>query len=342
MAVQWIKRLGGKTTGFRYEDAHGRSIRDRKQLARIAALRVPPAWRGVHIAASPRAAIQAWGFDAKGRKQYRYHERAVARREQRKYYRMRRLARDLPMIRDALYTQLGASRELTRDRVAAGVVRLISKGFFRPGNERYTRENHTFGITTLHKRHATVDGSAIAFAFRGKSNKAQHRVVVDRPLAKLVQALLRTPGTRLFRYVSDGVWYDLSQREVNEYIRRLTPARYTAKDFRTWGGTLRLAIVLSDIGSAASEREAKKNVVLAVRLVAAELGNTPAICRASYVHPIVLARYLDHGDTILPRARQKTAGGHYPEERALIRFLDRHFPERRRRPRPDAAVEAAR
>ena len=340
MTVQWIRRRGGKTRGFRYEDAHGRLIRDRKQLASIDALRVPPAWRDVHIAASPRAAIQAWGFDVKGRKQYRYHERAVALREQRKYYRMRRLAHDLPMIREALYAQLGSGRELTRDRVAAGVLRLISKGFFRPGNERYTRENHTFGITTLNKRHVTVDDSAIEFAFRGKSNKEQHRVVVDRPLAKLVQALLRTPGTRLFRYLCDGRWHNLSQRDVNEYVRRLTPARYTAKDFRTWGGTLRMAMVLSDLGPAASEREAKKNVLLAVRLVAAELGNTPAICRASYVHPIVLARYLDHGDTILPRARGKTAGGHYPEERALIRFLDRHYPERRRRPRPGAAVAA--
>jgi len=340
MTVQWIRRRGGKTRGFRYEDAHGRLIRDRKQLARIDALRVPPAWRDVHIAASPRAAIQAWGFDVKGRKQYRYHERAVALREQRKYYRMRRLAHDLPMIREALYAQLGSGRELTRDRVAAGVLRLISKGFFRPGNERYTRENHTFGITTLNKRHVTVDDSAIEFAFRGKSNKEQHRVVVDRPLAKLVQALLRTPGTRLFRYLCDGRWHNLSQRDVNEYVRRLTPARYTAKDFRTWGGTLRMAMVLSDLGPAANEREAKKNVLLAVRLVAAELGNTPAICRASYVHPIVLARYLDHGDTILPRARGKTAGGHYPEERALIRFLDRHYPERRRRPRPGAAVAA--
>ncbi len=342
MAVQWIKRRGGKSTGFRYEDAHGRPIRDRKQLARIDALGVPPAWRDVHIAANPRAAIQAWGFDVKGRKQYRYHQRAVALREQRKYYRMRRLARDLPMIREALYTQLGGSRGLTRDRVAAGVVRLISKGFFRPGNERYTRENHTFGITTLNKRHATVDGRAIEFAFRGKSNKEQHRVVVDRPLAKLVRALLRTPGTRLFRYLNDGVWHNLTQREVNDYVRRLTPARYTAKDFRTWGGTLRVAMVLSDLGPAASEREAKKNVVLAVRLVAAELGNTPAICRTSYLHPIVLARYLDHGDTILPRAREKTAGGHYPEERALIRFLDRHVPERRRRPRPEPIANAAR
>lgn len=342
MTAQWLRRKGGKSSGFRYEDAHGRAVRDRKQLARIDALRVPPAWRDVHIAASPRTAIQAWGFDVKGRKQYRYHERAVARREQRKYYRMRRLARDLPMIRDALYTQLGSGRELTRDRVAAGVVRLISKGFFRPGNERYTRENHTFGITTLNKRHVTVDGSAIAFAFRGKSNKEQRRVVVDRKLAKLVQALLRTPGTRLFRYLSDGAWHNLTQRDVNDYVRRLTPARYSAKDFRTWGGTLRVAMVLSDLGPAANEREAKKNVVLAVRLVAAELGNTPAICRGSYVHPIVLARYLDHGDTILPRAREKTAGGHYPEERALIRFLDRHFPERRRRPRPEAAAGAGR
>ena len=342
MTAQWLRRKGGKSRGFRYEDAHGRAVRDRKQLARIDALRVPPAWRDVHIAASPRAAIQAWGFDVKGRKQYRYHERAVALREQRKYHRMRRLARDLPTIREALYAQLGTSRELTRDRIAAGVVRLISKGFFRPGNERYTRENHTFGITTLNKRHVSVDGSAIAFAFRGKSNKEQHRVVVDRALAKLMQALQRTPGTRLFRYVSDGVWHNLTQRDVNEYIRRLTPARYTAKDFRTWGGTLRLAIVLSDIGPAASEREAKKNVVLAVRLVAAELGNTPAICRASYVHPIVLARYLDQGETILPRAREKTAGGHYPEERALIRFLDRHFPERRRRPRLEPATDATR
>ena len=186
----------------------------------------------------PARGDPAWGFDVKGRKQYRYHARAVAQREQRKYYRLRRLARDLPMIRDALYTQLGSSRELTRDRVAAGVLRLISKGFFRPGNERYTRENHTFGITTLNKRHVRVDGDAIAFAFRGKSNKEQRRVVVDRALAKLVQALLRTPGARLFRYTSGDAWHNLTQRDVNDYVRRLVPARYTAKDFRTWGGTL--------------------------------------------------------------------------------------------------------
>jgi len=340
MSTQWITRRGGKSSGFKYEDPKGRTVSDRKQLERIDLLRVPPAWRDVHIATSSRPAIQAWGFDAKGRKQYRYHERAVAVREQRKYYRVRRLARDLPKIREALYSQIGSGTELTRDRVAAAVVRLISKGFFRVGSERYARENHTFGISTLYKRHVHVTGNAIVFEFRGKSNKQQRHVVVDRVLAKIVRAMLESPGARLFRYTDGAKWHNLSERDVNEYVRSVTTVRYTAKDFRTWGGTVRVATVLSDLGAPASPGEAKKNVVLAIRLVSAELGNTPAICRASYVHPIVLARYLDHGETILPRATKKTAGGHYPEERALIRFLDTHFPERRRRVRAEDKVAA--
>ncbi|MGH7621897.1 MAG: DNA topoisomerase IB [Gemmatimonadaceae bacterium] len=340
MSAQWITRRGGKASGFRYEDSKGRPVRDRRQLERIDAMRIPPAWRDVHIAASMRPAIQAWGFDAKGRKQYRYHERAVAVREQRKYYRVRRLARDLPKIREALYAEIGAGRELTRDRVSAAVVRFISKGFFRVGSERYARENHTFGITTLNKRHVTVKGNAIVFEFRGKSNKEQRHVVVDRVLAKIVREMLESPGARLFRYTDGAKWHNLSERDVNDYVRRVTTVHYTAKDFRTWGGTVRVATVLSDLGAPANDREAKKNVVLAIRLVSAELGNTPAICRASYVHPIVLARYLDHGETILARATKKTAGGHYPEERALIRFLDAHFPERRRRVRAEDKVAA--
>jgi len=340
MSAQSITRRGSKSSGFKYEDSRGRTVSDRRQLERIIALRIPPAWRDVHIAASSRPAIQAWGFDAKGRKQYRYHERAVAVREQRKYYRVRRLARDLPKIREALYTQIASGHELTRERVAAAVVRLISKGFFRVGSERYARENHTFGISTLNKRHVHVKGGAIVFEFRGKSGREQRHVVVDRVLAKIVREMLDSPGARLFRYNDGGKWHDLSERDVNEYLRRVTPVRYTAKDFRTWGGTVRVATVLSDLGAPASTREAKKNIVLAIRLVSAELGNTPAICRASYVHPIVLARYLDHGETILPRTTKKTAGGHYPEERALIRFLDAHFPERRRRVRAEDKVAA--
>jgi DNA topoisomerase-1 len=338
MSTQWITRHGGKRAGFRYLGPNGRAITDRKLLERIDAMRIPPAWRDVHIAPSTRPAIQAWGFDVKGRKQYRYHERAVEAREQRKYYRARRLARDLPRIREALYAEIANGRELTRDRVAAAVVRLISKGFFRVGSERYARENKTFGISSLLKRHVRVEGNAITFDFKGKSNKQQKHVVVDRALAKIVSQMLESPGTRLFRYTDGTGWRNLSEREVNDYVRRVSAVRYTAKDFRTWGGTVRVATVLSDLGRAASDREAKKNVVLAIRLVSAELGNTPAICRASYVHPIILARYLDHGETILPRSVDKKVAGHYPEERALIRFLDEHFPERRKRVRPEEVV----
>jgi DNA topoisomerase-1 len=340
MSIQWITRHGRKRAGFKYHNPNGRVVSDAEQLARIDAMKIPPAWRDVHIAATTRPAIQAWGFDAKGRKQYRYHERAVAAREQRKYYRVRRLARDLPRIRESLYVEIASGTELTRDRVAAAVVRLISKGFFRVGSERYARENHTFGISSLFKRHVRVEGSAITFEFKGKSNKQQRHVVVDRKLAKIMRAMLRSPGTKLFRYTDGTKWRNLSERDVNDYVRGVTSVRYTAKDFRTWGGTVRVATVLSDLGAPANAREAKKNVVLAIRLVSAELGNTPAICRASYVHPIILARYLDHGESILPRASGKTAGGHYPEERALIRFLDEHFPERRKRVRAEDKVAA--
>ncbi len=340
MSAQWITRHGGKRAGFRYRNVQGRAITDAKQLERISALVLPPAWRDVHIAATPRSAIQAWGFDVKGRKQYRYHERAVAVREQRKYYRVRHLARDLPRIRESLYSEIAHGNVLTRDRVAAAVVRLISKGFFRVGSERYARENRTFGISSLLKRHVHVEGTAIVFDFKGKANKQQKHVVVDRALAKIMRAMLKSPGARLFRYTDGTKWKNLSERDVNVYVRHVTSVRYTAKDFRTWGGTVRVATVLSDLGAPANDREAKKNVVLAIRLVSAELGNTPAICRASYVHPIIIARYLDHGETIMPRAAGKTAGGHYPEERALIRFLDEHFPERRKRVRAEDKVAA--
>jgi DNA topoisomerase-1 len=243
----------------------GGAVRDARTLERIGSLRVPPAWRDVHIAANPRAMLQAWGIDARGRKQYRYHESAVRQRESRKYYRVRRLARDLPTIRATLHHDMSRASN-DHDRVAATVVRLISKGFFR------------------------------------------YRAY-------------------------DGSWHDLEAREVNDYIRRATGFHYTAKDFRTWGGTLRVATILADLGEPASATEAKRNVRLAVRLSAAELGNTPAVCRSSYVHPILLARYVDDFEVMdvraVKRSRTKDAAGHYPEERALIRFLDVHFPERR-------------
>jgi DNA topoisomerase I len=337
----WIRRLGSKRSGFRYVDDDDRVIRDRRTLERIDALRVPPAWRDVHIAQSPRSAIQAWGFDARGRKQYRYNERAVERRELRKYHRVRQLAKELPRIRRTLHADARPSapaKVVNADTVAATVLRLISETFFRVGSERYARENGTFGITTLRKSHVELSRNTARFSYRGKGNIRQRQIVHDRELVKLVERQLRTPGTRLFRYAADRRWQLLTARDVNAYLRRRI-GRYSAKDFRTWGGTLRAATVLAELGPAKTPSEAKRNVALAMRLVSSELGNTPTICRKSYVHPIVIARYLDDGETIpLPRARRQASNrgqAHSPEERALIAFLDRHFPERRRTPRTD-------
>lgn len=353
----WILRQGSKSRGFRYVTESGRAVADRRTLARIDALRVPPAWTDVHVALSPASEVQAWGFDAKGRKQYRYHERATARGALRKYYRVRQMARDLPVIRAAVRRRL---RELergaaTRPAVAAAVVRLIADGFFRVGSDRYAKENGSFGATTLRKRHVRREGDLVVLAYRGKSGVQQRQAVTDRTLARVIDELVQTPGPRLFRYRDDaGRWHDLDARDVNAFLHDLVGVPYTAKDFRTWGGTLRAATVLAELDGdgSASPRERRKNVVTAMRLVSAELGNTPTICRASYVHPIVLARYLDEGETIAALLRRQArarpakraakhaglAALHAPEERALIAFLDKHFPERRRRPRQDRAA----
>ncbi|MFL5613239.1 MAG: DNA topoisomerase IB [Gemmatimonadaceae bacterium] len=337
MSTRWLRRLGTKRSGFRYADENGHVVRDRRSLERIDRLRIPPAWRDVRIAASPRSRIQAWGYDARNRKQYRYHERAVETRELRKYYRMRELAKSLPTMRETLRAD-AAHRELTKQTVAATVLRLISESFCRVGGERYARENGTYGITTLRKKHVAIKGDCVVLSYLGKSNKKQRQVVVSRELAKLVARQLDAPGTRLFRYRNaDGTWCDLTARDVNSYVHDRLGPRFSAKDFRTWGGTLRAATVLAELGAASNEREAKRNVAMAMRLVSSELGNTPTICRKSYVHPIIVARYIDEGDAIaLPAARRTAANrgqAHSPEERALISFLDRHFPERRRRSR---------
>lgn len=333
MAAKWISRLGSKASGFSYADETGRPVRDRRTLARIDALRVPPAWRDVRIAASRTSAIQAWGFDVRGRRQYRYHPRAAEKGQLRKYYRVRRMGHELPRLRRQLRD---ASRRpgLDRATVAAIVVRLISEGFFRPGSESSTRQNATFGITTLRKSHVSVDGQCLVFRYVAKGRKRLRQCVVNGELTHAVARLLKTPGRRLFRYrAGDGTWRDLQARDVNEFLRDELDVRYSAKDFRTWGGTLRAAIVLAELGPPAGERDAKRRVATAMRFVSADLGNMPTICRKSYVHPLVIARYLDDGETIaLSRRSFRRADGvaHSPEERALLQFLDRHFPDRRR------------
>jgi DNA topoisomerase I len=334
--TDWILREGPKSN-FRYARSDGRPVRDARTLERIRMLAIPPGWHDVHVAASPRAAVQAWGLDAKSRKQYRYHARAVERGQLRKYYRVRELAKDLPELRRRIRRD-AAVREPTRRAVAAAVVQLVSESFFRIGSERYAEENRTFGIATLLKRHVEITDGHAVFTYVGKRSIKQRQVVANRSLARLVARHLRSPGARLFRYREDNRWRNLTARDVNAYLHDTLGVPFSAKDFRTWGGTLRAATVLAELGPGRSETDAKRNVATAMRLVAAELGNTPAICRKSYVHPIVVARYLDEGETIrLPERYHSSAAeyAHSPEERALIRFLDEHFPERRRRTRDD-------
>ena len=341
MASKWILRKGTKESGFSYLAPDGRVVRKAADLARIGGLRIPPAWREVHIAANQRAAIQAWGLDARGRKQYRYHSRAVEKGEMRKHYRVREMARDLPRIRARLNADFRKSA-LSREKVCAGVLRFIADGFFRVGSERYERDNNTFGITTLRKKHVFIDGDAVVFDYVGKRSISQHHVITSPALARFVKQLLATPGSRLFRYMTDEGWRDVDARDVNDYLQSIASFPYTAKDFRTWGGSLRAATVLADLGKGKSANERKKNVVTAVRLVSAELGNTPAICRKSYVHPIIIDRYLKSGAVIHPESGSRKAlkpGGapfaHSPEEKSLIAFLDEHFPERRSERRDD-------
>jgi DNA topoisomerase-1 len=335
MAQKWIVREGSRAKGFRYRAPNGSAVKDTAQLERIDVLRIPPAWRDVHISTNPRSAIQVWGFDARGRKQYKYHPRAVEKGELRKYYRVRQMARDLPTLRARIQRDF-RRRGLGKDKVCAGIVRLISHGFFRVGSERYQKENNTFGITTMRKSHVTVFDDTVVFEYRGKRSITQRNVVVAKDLARFVTELLKTPGPRLFRYLEAGKWQNIDSRDVNDYIEEIAHFPYTAKDFRTWGGTLRAATVLAELGKGKSQTERKKNVVTAVRLVAAELGNTPTICRKSYVHPVVVMKYLRSGTTIsLPKQASHSGNGvgHAPEESALIDFLDEYFPERRKQPR---------
>jgi DNA topoisomerase I len=338
MSAKWILRKGTKKSGFRYEDSRGKAVSSREVLDRIDALRIPPAWKDVHIASTPRSAIQVWGLDARGRKQYRYHTRAVEKGQLRKHYRVRQMARDLPSIRRRVsrdFRQRGYSVE----KVCAGVIRLIGDAFFRVGSDRYLKENNSFGITTLRKSHVEIDGDSVHFRYRGKRGVDQWQVVSGADVVRFVRSMLKTPGARLFRYQDGegarGKWRNVEADDVNEYLRSITDFPYTVKDFRTWGGTLRAATVLAELGPAKSMNMRKKNVLTAVRLVAAELGNTPTICRKSYVHPVVLQKYLRSAsiidlDSRRSRSTQIAATAHSPEENALIDFLDEHFPERRK------------
>jgi DNA topoisomerase-1 len=314
------RRRSGK--GFAYRLPDGNPVRDREALARIRRLAIPPAYTDVWICLDPRGHLQASGRDQRGRKQYRYHPRWKEARAETKYNRMLAFGRALPRIRKRVETDL-AQRGLTRTKVLAAIVRLLEATLIRIGNDEYAKENKSFGLTTLRKRHVDIEGGAVRFEFKGKSGRLHRTAFRDRRIARIVQSCQDLPGHRLFQYVDDeGERHSIGSEEVNDYLREISGQDFTAKDFRTWAGTLLAAQILATQG----EPEApptKVAVVRCIEQVAVQLGNTPAVCRACYVHPGVVAAFLD-GELA---ATLRWPPGDDPDgrrgEAALLRFLKR-------------------
>ena len=285
-------RREGSRRRFRYVDAAGRPITDEAKLERINALAIPPAWKDVWIAPAARAKLQATGIDAAGRKQYLYHPDYRARQEQAKYDKLIRFAERLPELRGAMAEHITLDG-LPPERVAAIAVRLINHGWFRVGTDRYAKTSRTFGITTITKRHVTVRGSRISFKYRGKHQVMIRSAIVDAELAAAMRELLAVPGPRVFQFEADGRFCNLESRRLNDYIREYMGEEFTAKDFRTWGGTLTAAVELAEKGLKDSPSASKKAIAEVMRKVGAKLGNTPAVARSSYVSPAVVEQYLD-------------------------------------------------
>ncbi len=285
------RRRAGR--GFAYLDTEGRTISDKGELRRIRRLAIPPAWTEVWISPDPRGHIQATGRDARRRKQYRYHERWREVRDESKFERILDFAKALPRIRRRVDRDLARSR-LTRARVLATIVRLLETSLIRVGNDEYARHNSSYGLTTLREKHVRVVGSRVTFRFRGKSGKDQEVDVRDERVARVIRRLQELPGQELFRYVDErGETRSVGSADVNAYLREISGADFTAKDFRTWAGTMYAARELRALGAADGARAAKRNVTQAVNAVAERLGNTPAVCRRCYIHPAIVRAYVE-------------------------------------------------
>ena len=324
----WVRR--GSPRRFRYETADGRRVTDTESLERIRSLAVPPAWQEVRVSPSPRSALQAIGLDTSGRVQRIYHPSFVARRARRKYEKIVRFGELLPALRRKTNEDI-AREGLGKERVLAVVVRLINDLYFRVGSEESVRRYRTYGVTTLRNQHFEVGrGGRLVFDFVGKHHVEHRRILVDEELAALMQEVKALKGWKLFQYIGDdGRKRPVKARDVNDYIKAATAPEFSAKDFRTWGGTLLAAVELAEIGCCEDERRAKGNIVKAVCRVADHLGNTPAVCRGCYIHPAVLEAYAA-GRTLeefRPRRARRISRQqpeHYPEELALLKLLREH------------------
>jgi DNA topoisomerase I len=317
----YTRRAKGKH--FDYFNTDGKSIRDDQRRLRIKRLAIPPAWTDVWICPSPNGHIQATGRDARGRKQYRYHERWREVRDENKFDRLAQFAKALRKIRRRIAQDLKLPG-LPRRKVLATIVRLLERTFIRIGNEEYARENKSFGLTTLKNRHVTVNGVQVHFRFRGKSGRHHEVDVADRRVAKVIAKCQDLPGQDLFQYFDEnGEVQNVTSQDVNEYLRQIAGEDFTAKDFRTWGGTVLAAIALSAQHEFETKKQAKSNIKTAMCAVAELLANTPAICRKCYVHPVIVEAYLNRTRIVglnaaTQRPKQFDLRG---AERAVLKFL---------------------
>jgi DNA topoisomerase-1 len=319
-----VRRRTGRA--FSYRDASGQAVRDAATLDRIRKLAIPPAWRNVWICPNANGHLQATGIDARGRKQYRYHAKWRALREGNKYGRMVAFGRALPAIRRRVADDLRRDG-LPREKIVATIVRLLETTLIRVGNREYARENKSFGLTTLRNRHVAVEGPTVHFEFRAKSGKMRVLDLKDRKLAAIVKRCRELPGYELFQYVDrDGERHSVTSGDVNRYLGEASGGDFTAKDFRTWAGTVLAALALSAFEEFDSEAAAKRNITRAIEDVAGRLGNTVSICRKCYVHPDVFDAYLD--GTLAAGLKQevdRTLANDLehlrPEEIAVLAFL---------------------
>jgi DNA topoisomerase-1 len=303
-------RRKGRAAHFSYVDPHGRRVESSQTIARIKALAIPPAWTDVWICPDPNGHLQATGRDARGRKQYRYHPQWTAVRDEVKYGRLLAFAKALPRIRARTKHDLRRPG-LPREKVLAAVVQLLEKTLIRVGNEEYARDNHSFGLTTLRTNHASVHGSTVHFEFRGKSGVAQAVDLHDARLARIIKACRDLPGHELFQYVNDERKRQaVGSADVNAYLRDITDQPFTSKDFRTWGGTV---LAACELARASGGPATKRRINEAVKAVSKRLGNTPAVCRKNYIHPVVLA------------AAAKGTFVDRPDEKAVAALLRKHI-----------------
>jgi DNA topoisomerase-1 len=327
LCAKGIRRIGSPRRGFRYLNAAGKKVA-RADLSRIEALKIPPAWTDVCINSAASGAVQAVGKDAAGRWQYIYHETRVRHRERKKFQRLIDFAEKLPVMRKTMARDL-RQRGFPKERVMASILRILSISFIRPGSEIYASENGSYGLATLRPKHVTVKGDVVIFDFPGKSKVHQHRELRDRTTATVVRELLRQPGRDVFKYQNgDNTFVDVKRRHINAYIKEIMGGHFSAKDFRTWFGSLICACALARVqGEVNGNRPANKRLlVAAIKETAEALGNTPAVCRGSYICPLIMTSFekgevIDRHFASVKELMAYRGKGLHPAERSLLRFL---------------------